>query len=66
LGFGWQHWFSPQVGLRPKIAYCHSLDATAFNGNINPCPASSGCKAPTLAPDRNFAWIASMDLIWHF
>jgi Putative beta-barrel porin-2, OmpL-like. bbp2 len=66
LGIGWQHWLSPQVEMRPEIAYYHSLDANAFNGNINPCPASSGCKVSTLLPDRNSAWIASMDLIWHF
>jgi hypothetical protein len=66
LGVGWQHWFSPQVELRPEIAYYHSLDANAFNGNVNACPISAGCASSALAPDRNFAWIASMDLIWHF
>jgi Putative beta-barrel porin-2, OmpL-like. bbp2 len=63
---GLQHWFSPQVELRPEIAYYRSLDANAFNGNINACPVSAGCPSTGLAPDRNFAWIASMDLIWHF
>jgi Putative beta-barrel porin-2, OmpL-like. bbp2 len=63
---GWQHWFSPQVELRPEIAYYRSLDANAFNGNINACAVSAGCPSTGLAPDRNFAWIASMDLIWHF
>ena len=27
LAVGWQHWLSPQVELRPEIAYYHSLDA---------------------------------------
>ena len=32
--FGWQHWFSPQVEIRPEIAWYHSLDKPAFdNGN---------------------------------
>jgi hypothetical protein len=66
LGVGWQHWLSPQVKMRPEIAFYHSLDADAFNGNINACPASAACKSSSLAPDRNSAWIASMDLIWHF
>jgi hypothetical protein len=66
LAVGWQHWLSPQVELRPEIAYYRSLDANAFNGNINACPVSAGCPSTSLAPDRNFAWIASMDLIWHF
>jgi hypothetical protein len=66
LAVGWQHWLSPQVEIRPELAYYHSLDADAFNGNINACPASAGCKGSTLAPDRNYAWIASMDMIWHF
>jgi Putative beta-barrel porin-2, OmpL-like. bbp2 len=66
VAIGWQHWLSPQVEMRPEIAYYHSLDANAFNGNINACPVSAGCMSTSLAPDRNFAWIASMDLIWHF
>jgi hypothetical protein len=66
FGIGWQHWFSPQLELRPEVVYYHSLDANAFNGNPDACPAfaSGTCKA--IAPDRNFAWIASMDLILHF
>jgi hypothetical protein len=29
----WQHWFSPQIELRPEVAYYRSLNADAFNGN---------------------------------
>jgi hypothetical protein len=61
---GWQHWLSLQVEFRPEIAYYHSIDANAFNGNFNAAPASEG--GAIISPDRNFAWIASMDLIWHF
>ena len=66
FGVGWQHWFSPQVEIRPEVAYYHSLDANAFNGNVDACPASANCKVSAIAPDKNFAWIASMDLTWHF
>jgi hypothetical protein len=64
---GWQHWFSPQVEIRPEIAYYHSLDANAFNGNFNAAPASAaGGGTAVIPPSRNYALIGSMDLIWHF
>jgi hypothetical protein len=66
FGIGWQHWFSPQIEIRPEVVYYHSIDANAFNGNANACPASAGCVSSVLAPTKNFAWIGSMDLIWHF
>jgi hypothetical protein len=59
LAFGWQHWLSPQIELRPEIAYYASLDAPAFNGNFNALPAP-------IAPTKNFAWIAAADVIFHF
>lgn len=52
----WQHWFSPQIELRPEIAYYRSLNADAFNGNSN----------AGIAPTRNWAVIAASDLIFHF
>jgi hypothetical protein len=64
FGIGWQHWFSPQIEIRPEVVYYHSLDANAFNGNSNAIPASAGGGA--IAPNRNSAWLSSMDLIWHF
>jgi hypothetical protein len=58
FGVGWQHWFSPQVELRPEVTYYRSLDANAFNGNSNaPIP---------ILPTKDYAWVGSMDLIWHF
>jgi hypothetical protein len=30
-GFGWQHRFSPQVEIRPEIAWYHSLDKPSFD-----------------------------------
>jgi hypothetical protein len=61
---GWQHWFSPQIEVRPEVAYYRSLDANAFNGNFNAAPASVG--GAVVVPTRNYALIGSMDLIWHF
>ena len=58
----WQHWFSPQVELRPEVVWYHSLDANAFNGNFNAAPNG----AVVIVPNRNYDVIASMDMIWHF
>jgi Putative beta-barrel porin-2, OmpL-like. bbp2 len=63
-GLGWQHWYSPQVEIRPEVVWYHSLDANAFNGNFNAL-ATNGTGSVIL-PDRNYDVIASMDLIWHF
>ena len=52
----WQHWFSPQIELRPEIAYYRSLKANAFNGDAN----------AGMPPTRNWAVIAASDLIFHF
>ena len=56
FGIGWQHWFSPQVELRPEVTYYRSLDANAFNGNTN----------ALIPPNRNYSVVGAMDLIWHF
>jgi hypothetical protein len=58
LAFGWQHWLSPQIELRPEIAYYHSLDGPAFNANLNP--------NNFMAPTKNSETILSADIIWHF
>jgi Putative beta-barrel porin-2, OmpL-like. bbp2 len=58
FGIGWQHWFSPQVEMRPEVTYYRSLDAPAFNGNFN--------ANPVIPPSRRDALIAAADLIWHF
>ena len=55
-GIGWQHWFSPQIEIRPEVSYYRSLDANAFNGNAN-----LGIPA-----NKNFALIGSADIIIHF
>ena len=55
-GIGWQHWFSPQIEIRPEVTYYRSLNANAFNGN-----AHLGIPA-----NRNFALIGAADIIIHF
>jgi Putative beta-barrel porin-2, OmpL-like. bbp2 len=55
-GIGWQHWFSPQIEVRPEVSYYRSLDANAFNGNAN----------LGIAPNKNYAIIALSDIIIHF
>jgi Putative beta-barrel porin-2, OmpL-like. bbp2 len=62
FGLGLQHWFSPQVELRPEVSYYRSLDANAFNGNSN---ALTPFGTP-IFPTRDYALIGSMDMIWHF
>ncbi len=52
----WQHWLSPQIEMRPEVAYYRSFDAAAFNGNPN----------AGIAPNRNYAVIGAADLIIHF
>ncbi|SDI26489.1 MULTISPECIES: outer membrane beta-barrel protein [Bradyrhizobium] len=55
-GIGWQHWFSPQIEIRPEVTYYRSLNANAFNGNANlGIPAS-----------KNFALVGAADIIIHF
>ena len=55
LALGWQHWFSPQVEIRPEIAYYHS-SAPSFNGSSN----------YGIAPDRRTETVISGDVIFHF
>ena len=55
FALGWQHWFSPQIEVRPEIAYYHA-GVPAFNGNSN----------AGIAPNRKEATILSGDIIWHW
>ena len=56
LGFGWQHWLSPQIEFRPEIDYYRSNGADAFNGNAN----------AGIPPSRNWIVVGAMDMILHF
>jgi hypothetical protein len=55
-GIGWQHWFSPQIEIRPEFTFYKSLDAPAFNGNAN----------FGIPPNKNFALVGAADVIFHF
>jgi len=55
-GIGWQHWFSPQIEIRPEVSYYKSLNGFAFNGNSN----------LGIAPTKSTALIGSADIIIHF
>ena len=56
LALGWQHWFSPQIEVRPELAFYHSQNGPAFNGNSN----------KGIAPDKSNEAILSGDIIFHF
>ena len=56
FSLGWQHFFSPQLEMRPEIGYYRSIDAKAFNGDSN----------AGIAPDKNYTAIGQMDAIFHF
>jgi len=56
IALSWQHWYSPQIEVRPEIGYYRSLDNPAFNGN-----AAAG-----ILPTRDWAVIAATDMIFHF
>ena len=53
---GWQHWFSPQIEVRPEVAYYHAFNAAAFNGNAN----------AGIAANKRSQTILSGDVIFHF
>jgi hypothetical protein len=52
---GWQHWFSPQIEVRPEVGYWLASH-DAFNGS-----PSRG-----IAPNKNHTFIGASDLIVHF
>ncbi len=52
---GWQHWFSPQIEVRPEAGYWLAT-TNAFNGS-----PSRG-----QAPNKNHTFITASDLIVHF
>jgi hypothetical protein len=59
FGIGWQHWFSPQIEIRPEMDYYRSLGPPAFNGNANALPVA-------LPPNKRDTVIVAADLIWHY
>jgi hypothetical protein len=59
IGFSWQHWFSPQVTIRPEITYWRSIGTAAFNGS------TEGPGGP-IAANRKSTEMFAADLIFHF
>jgi hypothetical protein len=57
FGLGWQHWFSPQIEIRPEVTYYKSLDGLAFNNDF-----STG----NTAFAKNHQLVAAGDIIIHF
>jgi hypothetical protein len=55
LAIGWQHWFSPQIEVRPEIGY-YKANNPAFNGNSN----------LGISPNKNSQTVIAGDIIWHF
>ncbi len=57
VGIGWQHWFSPQIEVRPEVTYYRSIDGAAFNNDF-----STG----NTAFAKNHQLLAAGDIIIHF
>jgi hypothetical protein len=55
FALGWQHWLSPQIEMRPEIAY-YKAGIPAFNGNSN----------EGIAANKSTQLILSGDVIWHW
>jgi hypothetical protein len=80
FGIGWQHWFSPQIEVRPEADVYHALSHPAFNGNTESnnalgvvngpgCAAgSNGYAGATVGqcPNKMTSWFAGIDAIIHF
>lgn len=54
--FGWQHWFSPQLEIRPELSYWRSFRYAAYNGDVY----------AGIAPNRHVTTEFAMDAIVHF
>lgn len=62
FAIGWQHWFSPQIEIRPEIAYYHSFNGPAFNGNCN--QPNNG--QPCTPANKSDMFMFAGDIVWHF
>lgn len=56
VGLGLQHFFSPQLEIRPEVTYYAALDNPAFNGNSN----------LGIAPNKYHSLVLSGDIVAHF
>jgi Putative beta-barrel porin-2, OmpL-like. bbp2 len=62
---GWQHWFSPQIEIRPEVAYYSSVDKPAFNGSVS-IPGPNGIQGLAVAPNKFYEVVFASDIIIHF
>jgi Putative beta-barrel porin-2, OmpL-like. bbp2 len=62
---GWQHWFSPQIEVRPEITYYTSIDQPAFNGSVS-IPGPNGIQGLATAPNKWHETVVAADVILHF
>jgi hypothetical protein len=64
FGLGLQHWLSPQIELRPEVTWYRSLNAPAFDANLNPfCATTPGAFC---GPTKSYSLVGASDIIWHF
>jgi hypothetical protein len=61
---GWQHWFSPQIEIRPEVDYYYSVDKPAFNGNTE--SNNFMTLGPPISPNKKTTLIGLSDIIIHF
>ena len=55
------------ITVLPALLYVlHPPGEQDTLGNVKACPGCANCRVATIAPDKNFAWIASLDPIWQF
>jgi hypothetical protein len=80
FGIGWQHWFSPQIEIRPEVDIYNSIDHPAFNGNTESnnvlnvvngpgcAPGSNGYVGSVAGhcPNKSTLYFAGFDTIIHF
>jgi Putative beta-barrel porin-2, OmpL-like. bbp2 len=79
MGLGWQHWFSPQIEVRPEIGWDHSVDGPAYNSNATsnnvlnvvngPGCAANGHflgAASGICPNKSSTYFGAIDAIVHF
>ena len=56
-GIGWQHWFSPQIEIRPEVSYLQVAGCDSHSTAMRTCG---------IAPNKKYAIIGSADIIIHF
>ena len=68
FSFGWQHWLSPQIELRPEVGYYKAISGHAdpFNGDGNAGILQGSAGSPGSPGTRSYTLLAASDIIVHF